>query len=204
MRQLVWKQGNHAIPPGSPGFDPRHCKLSGVCCEGGCARPCPGWRFTRLSPIIQHPAGLRRRPEAWPASRSQIVAASVERSDTMCTDTQSRVLLPSEKKKKKTVWQQAGWLLRPLTEMRPGSDPPCLWLSGPHCQSPYGCRHRCNRGAVGCPQRGTRPKPPGPYGRPAGRLHKSEGLVNARDRARAPEKKTRRRLRNLASTPCQC
>ena len=103
MRQLVWKQGNHAIPPGSPGFYPRHCKLSGVCCEGGCARPCPGWRFTRLSPIIQHPAGLRRCPEAWPASRSQIVAASVERSDTMCTDTQSRVLLPSEKKKKKNV-----------------------------------------------------------------------------------------------------
>ena len=101
MRQLVWKQGNHAIPPGSPGFDPRHCKLSGVCCEGGCARPCPGWRFTRLSPIIQHPAGLWRCPEVWPASRSQIVAASVERSDTMCTDTQSRVLLPSEKKKKK-------------------------------------------------------------------------------------------------------
>ena len=100
MRQLVWKQGNHAIPPGSPGFDPRHCKLSGVCCEGGCARPCPGWRFTRLSPIIQHPAGLWRHPEAWPASHSQIVAASVERSDTMCTDTQSRVLLPSEKKKK--------------------------------------------------------------------------------------------------------
>ena len=101
MRQLVWKQGNHAIPPGSPGFDPRHCKLSGVCCEGGCARPCPGWRFTRLSPIIQHPAGLWRHPEAWPASHSQIVAASVERPDTMCTDTQSRVLLPSEKKKKK-------------------------------------------------------------------------------------------------------
>ena len=101
MRQLVWKQGNHAIPPGSPGFDPRHCKLSGVCCEGGCARPCPGWRFTRLSPIIQHPAGLWRRPKAWPASHSQIVAASVERPDTMCTDTQSRVLLPSEKKKKK-------------------------------------------------------------------------------------------------------
>ena len=100
MRQLVWKQGNHAIPPGSPGFDPRHCKLSGVCCEGGCARPCPGWRFTRLSPIIQHPAGLWRRPKAWPASHSQIVAASVERPDTMCTDTQSRVLLPSEKKKK--------------------------------------------------------------------------------------------------------
>ena len=64
MRQLVWKQGNHAIPPGSPGFDPRHCKLSGVCCEGGCARPCPGWRFTRLSPIIQHPAGLWRRPKS--------------------------------------------------------------------------------------------------------------------------------------------
>jgi hypothetical protein len=98
MRQLVWKQGNHAIPPGSPGFDPRHCKLSGVCCEGGCARPCPGWRFTRLSPIIQHPAGLWRRPKAWPASHSQIVAASVERPDTMYT--QSRVLLPSEKKKK--------------------------------------------------------------------------------------------------------
>ena len=39
--------------------------------------------------------------KAWPASHPQIVAASVERPDTMCTDTQSRVLLPSEKKKKK-------------------------------------------------------------------------------------------------------
>ena len=89
------------FPPGVPGSTPGTASLSGVCCEGGCARPCPGWRFTRLSPIIQHPAGLWRRPKAWPASHSQIVAASVERPDTMCTDTQSRVLLPSEKKKKK-------------------------------------------------------------------------------------------------------
>ena len=84
------------------------------------------WRFTRLSPIIQPPAGLWRRPEAWPASRSQIVAASVERSDTMCTDTQSRVLLPSEEKKKKTTTEPSSIRLR--SERAPNPTYPFMAL----------------------------------------------------------------------------